>query len=231
MDTLATLYEEIWRRQRQQGMTSADRLLAGADLVPPSRTLLDVGCGDGALSPLVRGKVAEVHGIEWAEHAIEEARALGVRVRKCDLNRDSLSYPDESFDAVTCLDVIEHVLDPRRLLREIHRVLRPAGALILITPNIRYVHFVSQLLFKGRFPRTSSDPEGYDGGHIHYFTYGDCEALLAEANFKSVEAYGLYRWALLTKWGKIKEAIKGLLGERFKREFFSSAVVIQAKRP
>lgn len=231
MDVLAALYEEIWRRQRQQGMLRADRLVAAADLIPPSRTLLDVGCGDGTLGLLVQGKVAEVHGIEWAGHAIEEAEARGVRVQRCDLNRDSFSHPDEWFDAVACLDVIEHVLDPRRLLREIHRVLRPAGALILTTPNIRYIHFVSELLFEGRFPRTSSDPEGFDGGHIHYLTYGDCEALLSEAGFKEIQGYGLYRWAHLTTWGKIKEAIKGLVGERLKREFFSSAVVIRARRP
>lgn len=231
MGTLATLYEEIWRRQRQRGVVSADRLLAGAALVPTSLRLLDVGCGDGALGLLVREKVREVHGIEWAEYALEEAEARGVHIRRCDLNRDSFPYPDESFDVVTCLDVIEHVLDPRRLLQEIRRVLRPTGALILTTPNVRYVHFVAQLLFRGTFPRTSSDPEGYDGGHIHYFTFSDCAALLAEAQFTSIEGYGLYRWARLTWWGKIKEAIKGLLGEKFRREFFSSAVVIRAKRP
>lgn len=230
METLAALYDEIWRRQIREGELFALRLLAGADLLPPSRRVLDVGCGDGAFGRLVQGKVAEVHGIEWAERAIEQAQTRGIQIRSCDLNRESFPYADRWFDAVACLDVIEHVVDPRRLLQEIHRVLRPGGYLILTTPNLRYVHFLSRLLFKGRFPRTSNDPEGYDGGHLHYFTFGDARALLTEANFGAIEEYGLYRWARLSFWGKAKEAIKSLLGERLKREFCSSAVVIRATR-
>lgn len=230
MEPLAALYDAIWRRQVREGESSALRLLAGAALLPPSRRLLDVGCGDGAFGVLVQGKVAEVHGIEWAERAIEQAQTRGIQIRRCDLNRESFPYADSWFDAVACLDVIEHVLDPRRLLHEIRRVLRPGGVLILTTPNLRYVHFLSRLLFKGRFPRTSNDPEGYDGGHLHYFTFGDLGTLLTEANFGAIEEYGLYRWARLSFWGKAKEAIKSLLGDRFKREFFSSAVVIRARR-
>lgn len=230
MEPLATLYDAIWRRQLREGDVFADRVRAVADLIPSVRRLLDVGCGDGALSALVQGKVAEVHGMEWSESAIEKARARGVQVRKCDLNRDPFPYDDSWFDAVACLDVIEHVLEPRRLLHEIHRVLRPGGVLVLTTPNLRYVYFLFQLVFKGRFPRTSNDPEGYDGGHLHYFTFRDCQALLAEANFGAIETYGLYRWAALSRWGTVKEAIKSLFGEAFKREFFSSAVVIRARR-
>lgn len=230
MGPVAALYGEIWLRQARERELVADRLLACADLVPPSQRLLDVGCGDGALSLLVQPKVAEVHGIEWAQHAMERAQTRGVLVRRCDLNRDSFPYEDGWFDAVACVDVIEHVLDPRRLLKEIHRILRPDGVVILTTPNVRYIHFLSELLFRGRFPKTSNDAEGYDGGHLHYFTFDDLGALLAEARFGALEEYGLYRWAGLSRWGKVKEAVKSLFGEAFKREFFSSAVVMRASR-
>lgn len=230
MEPLATLSAEIWRRHVGEGELFALRMAAGADLIPASQRLLDVGCGNGAFGLLVQQKVVEIHGIECAEDAVERAQGRGVRVRRCDLNRDPFPYADGWFDAVACLDVIEHVLDPRRLLREIQRVLRPGGVLILTTPNLRYIHFLSQLLFSGRFPRTSNDPEGYDGGHLHYFTFADVRALLTEANFDAIEQYGLYRWTRLSPWGRTKEAIKGLLGERVKREFFSSAVVMRARR-
>ena len=65
---------------------------------------------------------------------------------------------------------------------------------------------------------TSGDPEGYDGGHLHYFTFADVCHLLNEAGFDVVEEFGLYRWTSLTTWGRIKERIKAFIGDRLKRE-------------
>ena len=119
-------------------------------------------------------------GVDGAVSACREARTKGFNVQCADLNACHLPYRDGIFDAVSCLDVIEHVLDPRHLLRELARVLRPQGILVLTTPNIRaYWHILT--LIHGRFPRTSDDPEGYDGGHLHYFTFADAHHLLKEA--------------------------------------------------
>ncbi len=210
-------------------VTRADRLTAGADLISPVNQLLDVGCGDGSLNLLLDGKVRWVVGVDGALSACREARAKGFSVQCADLNACHLPYRDGIFDAVSCLDVIEHVLDPRHLLRELARVLRPQGILVLTTPNIRaYWHILT--LIHGRFPRTSGDPEGYDGGHLHYFTFADVNHLLKEAEFDVVEEFGLYRWTSLTAWGRIKERIKALLGDHLKREFFSGGLVVRARR-
>ncbi len=210
-------------------VTLADRLSAGAALLSPEGRLLDVGCGDGSLNLLLQGKVRLVVGVDRTLSACREASAKGFRVQCADLNARHLPYRDGVFDAVTCLDVIEHVLDPRHLLRELARVLRPRGILVLTTPNIRAYGFILTLI-RGRFPRTSGDPEGYDGGHLHYFTFADVCHLLKEAGFDAIEEFGLYRWTSLTAWGRIKEGIKALLGDRLKREFFSGAVVVRTRR-
>ena len=210
-------------------VTRADRLTAGADLISSVNQLLDVGCGDGSLDLLLQGKVRRVMGVDSALSACREARAKGFTVQCADLNACHLPYRDGVFDAVSCLDVIEHVLDPRHLLREVARVLRPEGILVLTTPNIQaYWHILT--LIRGRFPRTSSDPEGYDGGHLHYFTFADVCHFLTEAGFDAIEEFGLYRWTSLTAWGRIKECIKALLGDHLKREFFSGGIVIRARR-
>jgi len=210
-------------------VTRADRLTAGADLISPANQLLDVGCGDGSLNLLLQGKVGLVVGTDSVLSACREASAKGFKVQCADLNGCHLPYRDGVFDAVTCLDVIEHVLDPRHLLRELARVLRPYGVLVVTTPNVRaYRHILT--LIRGRFPRTSGDPEGYDGGHLHYFTFSDVCHLLREAGFDALEEFGLYRWTSLTAWGRIKERIKALLGDRLKREFFSGGIVVRARR-
>lgn len=207
----------------------ADRLAAAAMLLPPEKRLLDVGCGDGSLVLLSREKGGLVWGVDRAFAVCREAAAKGMRAQCADLNAPHLPYRDEVFDAVTCLDVIEHVLDPRRLLQELARLLRPRGILVLTTPNIRAYWFLLTLI-QGRFPRTSGDPEGYDGGHLHYFTFADVRHLLREAGFDAIEEFGLYRWTKLTTWGQVKERMKALFGDRFKREFFSGGIVVRARR-
>lgn len=86
---------------------------------------------------------------------------------------------------------------------------------------------------RGRFPRTGGPAAtiGGDGGHLHYFTFADIRALLHGVGFERVEECGLYRWTTLTRWGRMKEAIKrAVLGDRLKREFCSGAVVVRATR-
>lgn len=209
---------------------AADRVVAGAALLPHAERLLDVGCGDGALCLLVGERARRRIGVDGALAALEKAEALGVSVQCANLDGAHLPYRDGAFDAVACLDVLEHVLDPRHLLREMARLLRRGGVLVLTTPNIRYYGFLLTL-FGGSFPRTSGDAQGYDGGHLHYFTYTDVRRLLADiGGFDDVEEFGLYRFTRLTGWGQLKEGMKALLGDRLKREFFSGAVVIRARR-
>lgn len=210
-------------------VTRADRVVAGAALLPPVERLLDVGCGDGSLILLLKENAGLAIGMDHAFSACLESRAKGFQVQCADLDAPHLPYRDAVFDAVTCLDVVEHVLDPRHLLREVARVLRPRGVLVLTTPNIRYYAFI-QTLVRGRFPRTSSDPEGYDGGHLHYFTFADVRDLLRASGFGAIEEFGLYRWTTLTAWGRVKENVKACLGEHLKREFFSGAVVVRATK-
>jgi 2-polyprenyl-3-methyl-5-hydroxy-6-metoxy-1,4-benzoquinol methylase len=207
----------------------ADRMVAGAALLLRSMRLLDVGCGDGTLCLMVGEEARRCIGVDGAMPALRKAAAQGLAVQCADFNAAHLPYRDGAFDAASCLDVLEHVLDPRHLLRELARVLEPGGVLILTTPNIRYYGFVLTLL-RGRFPPTSGDPGGYDGGHLHYFTFADVRSLLGEAGFAAIEEFGLYRWTRLGPGGTLKERVKALLGDHLKREFFSGAVVIRARR-
>ena len=213
-------------------VTRADRLRAGAALLPPGGPVLDVGCGDGSLALHVRGRPRPIAGVDGNAARCLAARRKGIAAVCADLDAAPLPYRDGVFAAAACLDVVEHVLDPRRLLREVARILRPDGVLVLTTPNIRFYPFVLSLL-RGRFPRTGGPADeagGWDGGHLHYFTFADVESLLRACGFARVEAFGLYRWTALTRWGRTKEAVKALLGDRLKREFFSGAVVVRATR-
>lgn len=104
--------------------------------------VLDVGCGDAALSGLVAMRLgAEIDGIDSSPLSIELAQREFSR-RKIDgrfVVTDGYTYPygDGQFRAVICSDVIEHVQKPADMLREMWRVLAPDGVLAVTTP-IRY---------------------------------------------------------------------------------------------
>ena len=69
-------------------------------------------------------------------------------------------------------------------------MLVPGGLLLVLVPNIRHYFRMYELFVRGHFPRTSGDPEGIDGGHLHYFTFSDLQAMLQSAGFTDVRLRG-----------------------------------------
>jgi methionine biosynthesis protein MetW len=192
------------------------------EVVRPGRALLDVGCGRAAVAAALSARFEEVCGVDTDEEMLEDAARRGVATRRVDLDTESLPYDAGAFDAVLCLEVIEHVRDPEALARELARVLQPRGALYLSTPNIRFASYLRRLIVEGRFPVTSDDPIGFQGGHIHFFTYADVAELLRGAGFDEVKHDSLAA-------GRA-ERISRVLPVSLAREFLSVGIFTVARR-
>ena len=78
----------------------------------------------------------EVHGVDYSEAALEDARKHPYTFAQCNLE-EGIPYPDATFDVVTAGEVMRHPYDPDHLLREARRVLRPGGSFIVTTPNLQ----------------------------------------------------------------------------------------------
>jgi SAM-dependent methyltransferase len=101
--------------------------------VPPGGRILDVGCGRGVLLAELADRGFEVHGVERTA-----AAALGADPRaqiRIAPDLVAAAYPAESFDAVIIWHVLEHLREPMAAIREIQRVLRPGGKLVVAVPN------------------------------------------------------------------------------------------------
>ncbi|HEY2326526.1 MAG TPA: class I SAM-dependent methyltransferase [Gaiellaceae bacterium] len=99
-----------------------------------ARPLLDVGCNVGNLLSI---DTEHSVGVDVDPKAIEICRQRGFTAEVVDLN-GPLPFADGTFGTVHCRHVIEHVWEPMQLMREIRRVLRPGGRLVLLTPDFRY---------------------------------------------------------------------------------------------
>ncbi|QPH53346.1 bifunctional 2-polyprenyl-6-hydroxyphenol methylase/3-demethylubiquinol 3-O-methyltransferase UbiG [Pontivivens ytuae] len=98
------------------------------------KAVLDLGCAGGFLAEALHDRGAKVTGIDPAKEAIAAARAHAAETGR-DITYDvgtgeALPYADAIFDAIACVDVLEHVADLQQVLHEVARTLKP-GALFL----------------------------------------------------------------------------------------------------
>jgi ubiquinone/menaquinone biosynthesis C-methylase UbiE len=108
-----------------------------ADRVEDKR-VLDCGAGEGYGPALLAEQAALVVGLDYSLEAVSYARdkyRSADRLRFLQGNASQLPFADDSFDALCCFQVLEHLEDGPGFLFEAHRVLKPGGELILTTPN------------------------------------------------------------------------------------------------
>ena len=184
-------YEEYWTRTRLSPDTdpyASTRLALLRARLRGGETVLDAGTGEGHVLAALAAAGHPVLGLELAERAAEQTRA---RVPDADVrvqSAESLPWPfeRESVDVVVSFEVIEHLLQPRRLLEGAHAVLRPGGRLALTTPFHGLVKNV--VLAAVAFDRHFA----VEGDHIRFFSEGALRRLLAETGFEveDVVRYG-----------------------------------------
>ena len=105
-------------------------------LTPSAKRLkhLDIGAGSGLLLKKVRERFpVEQFACDYSAAFMKHSN---VPITRVDLDNEPLPYAESSFDLVTCVETIEHLENFRALFREIYRILKPGGTLILTTPNI-----------------------------------------------------------------------------------------------
>jgi SAM-dependent methyltransferase len=150
----AEQYAEPWRFDHADRKFERVWELVGAQL--PCEAFLDAGCGDGrylaalARSPYRPGRVA---GADISQRILETARAAAAPLEPelVRANLEALPFEDDAFDLVLCSQVIEHLVEVDAGLRQLARVLRPQGTLILTTDNAR--NLVTRALYLGRLRR------------------------------------------------------------------------------
>lgn len=129
----------------------------------------------------------------------DQLRQAGFKVTCGDFNserpdyvyvnmEEKLPFDDETFDFVTCMEGIEHVINPHQLVAELSRVVKKGGQVIITMPNVQNFYSRLKFLFTGIFyqfePEFSQHPRGrpIDRGHISSLSYTQLNYLFKENN-------------------------------------------------
>ena len=208
------------------------RLAAGA-------RVLDAPCGEGAFACAL----AEAGFHVCAADMDRAAEALlGARFRAADLN-GPLPWPDASFDAVFSIEGIEHLENRFLFLREVRRILRPGGTLVLTTPNIVALRSRVRFFASGFYHRDSrplNETERRPLHHIGLATFSDLRYALHTSGFSLAEIGATHvkpvswPYALLAPWmylytlaafRKEKDAAQRERNRTIRRTLFSRALL------
>lgn len=157
-------------------------------------TILDVGAVPCHMTWCLSEIGYDVTGIDLApERSRELAEAGNFDVEQCDIERDDLPAAADSVGTVVFSEVFEHLrLDPRRVLSELHRVLRDDGRLVLTTPNLyrlgALVRFAKGEGFDNAHRQWQKLDDRGHMGHVRLYSRGQIEEFCREAGFSIVES-------------------------------------------
>lgn len=173
--------EKVWKIMYKKRLEYIKKALEGYKF----KTVLDAACGNGGLGKLIKDEWGiRVCGVDFSKKGIMLAKRNGIEAKVGDLSK-KIPFGNKSFDMVFSSETIEHLVNPDRFIKEVHRILKQDGLLVLTTPNLS--SWLNRILFLfGIYPLVleastetkvglrmlSKFTNGEQAvGHIHVFSY------------------------------------------------------------
>ncbi len=182
-------YETYWKKGKgtfsgdQQGYAENFRRWMTAQLIgmPPHTRILEVGCGDASFTKELAKFSPDITAIDISESQIAEnaANHSAIKFLQHDV-AERFPFADHSFGVIWCSEVLEHLFDPAFALREMHRILKPGGKLLVTVPYHGVFKNLLITLFKFDEHYTPSNP------HIRFYTKNTLSRIAREAGFHGV---------------------------------------------
>lgn len=176
-------------------------------LVPPvlaalrsagSKTVLDLGCGNGAFTSTLTAEGFDVTGLDFSESGIELARAEhpGAKFGVYEIGSPLPAEHVHAYDAVVSTEVIEHLLLPRQLMTCARDALKPGGMFVVSTPFHGYLKNLA-LALTGKFDSHWHPLRDY--GHVKFFSRSTLTQLFEESGFEDLQFQAVGRVPMLAK--------------------------------
>lgn len=165
------------------------KILKHLNNVPDITNVLDAGCGGGDFAAGLAERGYRVYGVDLNESAIRAANARQVGIFEVSSLYDDLLRPFKlpSFDAIVCVETIEHLYAPRLFLSKAKEALKPGGVLAVTTPYWGYFKNVV-LALTNRTDRALTVL--WDGGHIKHFSRATLTKMVQDEGFDVIAFEG-----------------------------------------
>jgi ubiquinone/menaquinone biosynthesis C-methylase UbiE len=185
--------------------------------------ILDVGCGEGQTGWALKksGKAREVVGIELNEDVAKRAEGRLDKVIHGDVEKLALSFQTEYFDYIILADVIEHLIDPWRVIKQLSVFLSREGFLTVSIPNIGYWRVLRDLILFDKWEY--QDESILDKAHLRFFTKRSMVEMMNKAGFE-VESI------VARRSPGIKAKLFNLFTLGIFGKFFVSAYIIKGRK-
>jgi SAM-dependent methyltransferase len=211
----------LWRAGQQRRL---EMILAAAGERLRGR-LLENGCGVGQYVEHLAPAAGQVIGLEYDFERARTARQSGAAGQRAALivnaAGERLPFPSKSFDVILSHEVLEHVQDDRLAVREMARVLRPGGRMVVFVPNRGYPFETHGIYLRGRYrfgniplvnylPRSLRDRLA---PHVRVYSRRDLEALFAGLPVRVVQravVFGAYD-NVIARWPRAGRLLRSLL--------------------
>jgi SAM-dependent methyltransferase len=151
-------------------------------------SVLDYGCGLGyAYQARLSRSVQKYVGADVSPLAVQNAQSKGLEAGLINPDDGRIDASSNAFDGVTCVEVMEHLYDPLQAAREIHRVLKPGGLLLLTVPNFGYHAWRLLALLRAQVPSEGTPENKWNGPHIRFYSKLTLSRMLRAAGFTDLQ--------------------------------------------
>lgn len=169
--------------------------------------VVNLGCGVGPQAVVYAGTFRRMVGVDMNEDRLEQSKVL---LAECGVENyettcasvEQAGLSSGSFDKALAIDIIEHMPDPKKLLQEARRLLKPGGELLVSVPAM-HDHITHALSALGKLfgRKTTHLPEGHPDAHNASHSIGGWETLVKQAGFVIIRTRATTLWPPLHLYG------------------------------
>lgn len=151
-----------------------------SNLIQHNSIILDIGCNNAKLKDFLHE--CKYYGVDIDKDLISSLNKRNINARKVDLNKEEIPFKGKKFNYILMLDLLEHVINPAKLLSDSKKRLTIGGRIIVTLPND--YHLLNKIRFLFNKPLTADPFAPY--GHLHFFSINVGESFLKKQKFKII---------------------------------------------